>query len=616
MASEEAQTVENRVVLPQYKYSKRVLLKTIVGRSDEGLGLIGERVVVGGWVKSSKEQTKEVQPTPTMTTVMTGHKDVTCVELFQSRIPLFRAIIKVLGGTNSSPLREKLEKSNAKPVPSIAYLQVSDGSCVPSLQVVLDSTTAPLSRFTHTGTSILVEGVLQQSSIPGKRVIELKVEKILHVGTVEHEKYPLSKTRLPLDVLRGYSHLRPRTTTVASVTRIRNALTHGTNTFFQSHGFLNVHMPVITSIDSKGFSDKFQVTTLLGKADKKEEANAVEDTGAINLEVVKAAIKEKSNRIEELKRSESNRESLALAVQDLKKANELASQLEAQGKTHLGTLSQAGKLDFSRDFFPRQMYLTVSSQLHLESYASALGSVYTIGPTFSAEKSQSLKHLAEMWMVEVEIAFADLEDVMNCAEDYLKFLCQWVLENCSDDLKFASKRIDKTTIDHLQSVASSSFEKITYTEAVELLQKVTDKSFERKAEWGIALTDEHESYLADEMYKRPVIISNYPKELKPFFVRQNDDGKTVATIDVVVPKAGTLIRGSQKEERINIISRRIKELGLPKEKFEWYLDLRRHGTVKHSGFSLGFDHMVLFSTGLTDVKDIIPFPRSCGYANC
>ncbi|KAI3837851.1 hypothetical protein MKW92_049364 [Papaver armeniacum] len=544
---------------PQYKYSKRVLLKNDF------------IVVVGGWVKSSK--VVPLRDVPSLrTTLMTRPRDV----LNQ----------KPSSGSNS-PARQGLDQTAAKPIPTKAYLQISDGSCVPSLQVLLPSSVASLSKLTSTGTSIFVEGVLKESSIEGKHKIELQVEKLLHVGFVDSNKYPLSKTRLPLDFLRNYSHFRPRTTTLASVTRIRSALTHGTHTFLQNNGFLHVNMPVITSIDSKGCSEKFHVTTHSRKEDKKEKHEALvmdDNTGNINLQAVKAAIKEKSDRIDELKRSESNRESLALAVQDLKKANELALQLETREKKHNRSSAQSGALGISDDFFHGQMYLTVSSQLHLESYANSLGSVYTVGPTFSAEKTQSMKHLAEMWMVEVEIGFADLEDVMNCAEDYLKFLCQWVLDKCSSDLVFASKRIDKEVMERLQLVLSSSFEKITYTHAIKLLQEVTDKKFESKIEWGV-----------------PVIIYNHLKGLNPFFVRLNEDRRTGATFQVVLPKTGTLIRGSQKEERFDIISKRMNELALPREQYEWYLR-----------FNLELDHMVLFSTGLTDIRDVIPFPRSYG----
>uniref|UniRef100_A0A5B6ZBR0 asparagine--tRNA ligase n=1 Tax=Davidia involucrata TaxID=16924 RepID=A0A5B6ZBR0_DAVIN len=521
--------------------------------------------------------------------------------------------MKVLGGSGHYPVGEKLDSVIPKPPPpSIAILQVSDGSSIASLQVLVDSSIALPSHLMPTGTCVLAEGILQQPLALGKHVIELKAEKILHLGIVDQDKYPLSKKRLSLDTLRDCSHFRPRTTTVASVMRIRNSMTLATHAFFQNAGFLYVQVPIITGTDSEGFSDKFQVTTLLGKESKKEERNAVEDTGGVSLEVVKASIKEKSKQVEELGRSESNKEALAAAIQDLRKANELALQLEEREKSKSRTSLVPNKVDFSEDFFCRQTFLTVSGRLHLESYACALGNVYSFGPRFRAEKTGSKKYLAEMWMIELEMAFSQLEDAMNCADDLLKFLCKWVLENCSEDLTFVSKRIDKTIVDHLQSLTSSSFVKISYAEAVELLKQFTDKKFEAKIEWGVPLTEEHESYLVDEIYKTPVIICNYPKELKPFYVRLNDDGKTVAAFDVIVPKVGTLIRGSQNEERFNMLTARIKELSLPKEQYEWYVDLRRHGTVKHSGFSLVFDALVLFATGLTDIRDVIPFPRSCG----
>ncbi|KAA8543561.1 hypothetical protein F0562_021693 [Nyssa sinensis] len=615
MISEQAAAVEE-VPVTLSNYSKRLILKTLLGRCDCGLGLVGERVVIGGWVKSSKEVRKETAPPPMdVDDGIAAPKDVSCVEILQSRISFFRSIMKVLGGGGHYPIREKLDSGIPKPPPpSIAILQVSDGSCVASLQVLVDSEIAPPSQLRPTGTCVLVEGVLQQSSMEGKHAIELKAEKILHLGIVDQDKYPLSKKRLPLYMLRDCSHFRPRTTTVASVMRIRNAMIQATHTFFQNEGFLNVQVPIITCTDSEGFSEKFQVTTLLGKQSK-EDQNAVDGTAGVSLEVVKASIKEKSKQVEELKRSESNKEALAAAILDLRKANELALQLEPKENSISGTSLKIDKVNFSEDFFSRQTYLTVSGRLHLESYACALGNVYSFGPRFQAEKSESKKFLAEMWMIELEIGFSQLEDAINCADDLLKFLCKWVLENCSEDLIFVSKRIDKTVEDRLQSVTSSSFEKMSYEQAVEVLKQVTDKKVEAQIEWGVSLTEEHESYLADEIYKRPVIIYNYPKGLKPFYVRLNDDGKTVAAFDVIVPKVGTLIRGSQSEERLNMLSTRIEELGLPKEQYEWYLDLRRHGTVKHSGFSLVFDSLVCYATGLTDVRDVSPFPRSCGKAN-
>ncbi|KAK2662602.1 hypothetical protein Ddye_001176 [Dipteronia dyeriana] len=601
------------------KYSNRVLIKTIVEPIDGGNSLLEERIIIGGWVKSSKEVKKEPLPPPpptddhgpAMASSGPKEKDVSCVEILQSRIPFFRTIIRVLagtaGGANNYPLRDKLESIIPKPPPppSTLFLQVSDGSCVASLQVVVESAMASPSTLLPTGTCIWVEGTLKKPSMDGKHAFELRAQKILHVGKVDQDKYPLSRKRLPLDTLRDSAHFRPRTTTVASVMRIRNALTFASHTFFQNNGFLYVQVPVITTTDSEGFSEKFQVTTLIDKADKEDQNTA--SVEGVSLDVVKSAIKEKSNIVEELKRSDSNKEALVAALQDLQKANELASQLEAREKSN--------KANICEDFFSCQAYLTVSGRLHLESYACALGNVYSFGPRFRAVKSQSPKCVADMWMVEVEMAFSQLEDAMNCAEDYFKFLCKWVVENCPQDMEFVSKRIDKSIIGRLQSIISTSSEKVTYTEAVRVLEKVTEKAFEIKLEWGIALTTEHLSYLADEIYKGPVIIYDYPKAAKPFYARLNDDGKTVAAFDMVLPKVGRLITGNQNEERIDMLAERIKKLGLAREQYEWYMDLRRHGSVKHSGFCLGFDLMLLYTTGLTDVRDVIPFPTSFGKAN-
>ncbi|XP_040993268.1 asparagine--tRNA ligase, cytoplasmic 2-like [Juglans microcarpa x Juglans regia] len=619
------------------KYSNRVVLKTILERSDGGLELIGVRVVIGGWVKASKEVPKESLPpppppsTPQLTTDdgigETEPKDSSCMEILQSRIPFFRSIMKGLGCHGNYKLREnskplitipfpplppQLPSSSSSSSSLIAFLQVSDGSCVASLQVVVDSSIVPLSQLLHIGTSILVEGLLGQPSVEGKHVIELKAEKILYIGTVEHDKYPLSMKRLPFERLRDYSQFRPRTTTVASVTRISNALTLATHIFFQQEGFLHMHAPVITTTDCEGFTEKFQVTTLLGKVDKTEKPNTVMETEGVSLEVIKSAAKEKTMLVEELQRSGSNKEALAAALIDLRKTNELASQFEAREKSKPETSLKAVKLNFSEDFFSCQTYLTVSGRLHLESYACALGNVYSVGPRFRADCAGNV---AERSVIEIEMAFSQLEDAMSCADDFFKFLCKWVLDNCPKDMKLVSKRIDKTCIDRLQSLISGKVEKISYAEAVDVLGKVEDKKFEIELKWGSALTAEHLSYLVEVIHKKPVMIYNYPKEVKPFYARLNDDGKTVAAFDLVVPKARTLISGSQNEERLDMLSSRIKELGLPREQYEWYLDLRRHGTVEHSGFSLGLDQMILFTTGLSDARDVIPFPRSYAQAD-
>ncbi|KAE9600820.1 putative asparagine--tRNA ligase [Lupinus albus] len=598
----------------------RVLIKTLLHHEHDGAAsFVGQRVLVGGWVKSSKEVKK-----PSIPLVMDNgfdheikNKDVSCVEILQSRIPLVRSIFHVLGGKSYVP-RKKLEHSHPLkpmiPQPSTVYLLLTDGSCVSSLQVVVDSSVAQPSNILATGTCILVEGLLGKTSSEGKHFIELKAERVFHTGTVDTDNYLLSRKRIPLDMLRDYCHFRPRTTTVATIMRIRNVLSFATHSFFNDHAFIDVQVPTITTTDSEGFSNLFKVTTRDRKADK-EKLNTIYETEGVSLEVVKAAAKEKSNQVENLKRSESNREALAAAIQDLRKTNELASHLEAREKKTIGASLKDDKVDLSEDFFACQTYLTVSGRLHLESYACALGNVYSFGPRFQADKTDSAKHSAEMWMVEAEMAFAQLKDSMNCANDFVKYLCKRVLENCSQDLKFVAKRIDNTCIDRLQQIVSVSPEMLSYNEAIDVLRKVEDKKFETNFEWGIELTTEHLSYLADVIYKKAVMIYDYPKEVRPFYVRLNDDGKTVAAYDLIVPKVGTIISGSQNEERLNIITSRVNELGLAREKYEWYLDLRRNGTVKHSGFTLKFDIMVLFTTGLSNVRDVIPFPRSYGKAN-
>ncbi|ONK56783.1 uncharacterized protein A4U43_C10F12880 [Asparagus officinalis] len=603
MSSEQNQTTT--IPIENFKYSKRVVLKSILSRGDKGLGLVGQRVVVGGWVKSKREKKMKKDQGSKVGSFEVGDEtrsNVGCCEAILARIRMLRSVGRLILGRDG-----EVERKEEDHRPCVVLLKINDGSCVDNLQVVIDSSMSLLSEVMSTGTSILVEGVLEQPLIQGKHKIELKAEKIIHVGVVDLKKYPLAKTRISLESLKAYSHLRPRTTTVASITRIRNTLTYATHTFFHNNGFIYVHMPVITTTDIGASSNMFQVTTLLNKTEDATNLNPTNDRENLSLEVIKSSIKEKSNNIEELKRSESNREVLLAALLDLQKANELALQIE--GKQSESKINKT-ELNHVKDFFSRPAYLSVSAGLYLESYACALSSVYTFGPIFRAEKSQSMKQLAEMWMVEVELAFAELEDAMNCAEDFLKFIIYAVLNDCSDDMKFIAKRIDKDCIDRIQSIGSNAFARITYTEAVELLNKVTEKTFQQNIEWGINLSEEHESYLADEVYKQPVIIYDYPKEVKPFYVHVKEDGKTCSAFDIIAPRVGVLVRGSQKEENIDKISTRVGELGLPREQYDWYLDIRRHGTVKHSGFSVGFENVVMFVTGLDDIKDTIPFPRS------
>ncbi|WP_076411333.1 asparagine--tRNA ligase [Shewanella sp. UCD-KL12] len=268
-----------------------------------------------------------------------------------------------------------------------------------------------------------------------------------------------------------------------------------------------------------------------------------------------------------------------------------------------------GKVDYNEDFFGKESFLTVSGQLNAETYASALSKVYTFGPTFRAENSNTSRHLAEFWMVEPEVAFADLDDVAGLAEQMLKFCFKAVLEERRDDLEFFAQRVDKTVIDRLESFVTSDFAQVDYTDAVEIL-KNCGKKFEYDVEWGIDLQSEHERYLAEEHFKAPVVVKNYPKDIKAFYMRLNEDGKTVAAMDVLAPGIGEIIGGAQREERLDVLDARLEEMNLSKEDYWWYRDLRRYGTVPHSGFGLGFERLVSYVTGVANIRDVIPFPRA------
>ncbi len=277
-------------------------------------------------------------------------------------------------------------------------------------------------------------------------------------------------------------------------------------------------------------------------------------------------------------------------------------------------LTKEGTIDYSQDFFGKPAYLTVSGQLNGETYACALSDVYTFGPTFRAENSNTSRHLAEFWMIEPEMAFADLQDNMDCAERYMKYAFKAVLERCPDDMAFFNQYIESGTIDRLQQVIETPFERASYTYAIRVLQK-SGKAFQFPVEWGLDLQSEHERYLTEEFFRKPVILTDYPRKIKAFYMRDNDDGKTVAAMDVLVPKVGEIVGGSQREERIDILERKIEEFGLPKESYKWYLDLRRFGSVPHAGFGVGFERLIQFITGLDNIRDVIPFPRFPGNAD-
>lgn len=270
-----------------------------------------------------------------------------------------------------------------------------------------------------------------------------------------------------------------------------------------------------------------------------------------------------------------------------------------------------GTVDYTKDFFKRQTNLTVSGQLEAEALALALGKVYTFGPTFRAEQSFTPRHAAEFWMIEPEMAFAELKDYMDTAEAMTKFVIRYLLENCTDELDFFNRFFDKTLLARLEQVASVEFERIRYTEAVKILEK-NNANFQYKVEWGTDIQTEHERYLTEQVFHKPVFVTDYPKEIKSFYMRLNDDGKTVAAADMLVPGIGELIGGSQREERLDVLMARIEELGLKRADYEWYLDLRRYGSVKHAGYGLGFERLLMYVTGIPNIRDVIPFPRTCG----
>ena len=277
-------------------------------------------------------------------------------------------------------------------------------------------------------------------------------------------------------------------------------------------------------------------------------------------------------------------------------------------------LDDKGNVDYSEDFFGKETYLTVSGQLNVETYCTAMSKVYTFGPTFRAENSNTSRHLAEFWMIEPELAFAELKDVAQLAEDMLKYVCKAVLEELPDDMAFFAQRIKKDAVERLEKLVSSDFVRMNYTDAIEILQNC-GKKFEFPVEWGIDLSSEHERYLAEEHVGAPIIMQNYPKDIKAFYMRINDDGKTVAAMDVLAPGIGEIIGGSQREERLDVFDARLEEMGLSKEDYAWYRDLRRYGTVPHSGFGLGFERLVAYVTGMQNVRDVIPFPRTPGNAS-
>ena len=510
----------------------------------------------------------------------------------------------------------------------LSFIEVNDGSSLSGIQAVVNGDVPGREHLDAgditTGAAVLIEGTVVESP-GGKQAVEVAVESIKLIGGADASTFPLQKKRHTLEYLRGIAHLRPRTNTIGAVTRVRNQLAYATHTFFQQHGFQYVNTPIVTASDCEGAGEQFQVTTLINGIDGPSVASAQSNVASeADITAAKAAAAEQGVVVKTLKdakkEGKATKEEVDEAVAELLALKAKAESLEnssAAAAAAGGDIPRdaAGAVDYGKDFFGKPSYLTVSGQLNAEIYACAMRDVYTFGPTFRAENSNTSRHLAEFWMVEPELAFANLQDDMDCAEAYLKHCLTHVLEHCDEDLEFFEKNISKDNLrERLRGVATSDFARITYTEAVDHVLKAK-KKFEFPVEWGCDLQSEHERYLTEEVFKnRPVIVRDYPKAVKAFYMRENDDGKTVAAMDVLVPKVGELMGGSQREERLDVLERRIEEVGLEKESYWWYLDLRRYGSVPHAGFGLGFERLVQYVTGVENIRDVIPFPRYPGSA--
>jgi asparaginyl-tRNA synthetase len=428
---------------------------------------------------------------------------------------------------------------------NLSFVSLNDGSCFPSLQVVLEREN--LENFDeisslNVGSAVSFNGRIVLTP-NGKQPLELNANSAVIEGESTPD-YPLQKKRHSNEYLRTIAHLRPRTNTFSAVFRVRSVLSYALHSFFNERGFVYVHTPIITTSDCEGAGEMFRVTTMdLNNPPRKED----------------------------------------------------------------------GTIDYSEDFFGKETFLTVSGQLNVETHAMALGSVYTFSPAFRAEKSNTPRHGAEFWMVEPEIAFADLEDDMALAEDMLKYVIRYVMEHAPEEMAFFNQFIDKTLFERLNNILENDFARVTYTEAVKLLKESGEK-FEYPVEWGIDLQTEHERYLTEKVFKRPLFVTDYPKDIKAFYMRLNDDGKTVAAMDLLVPGVGEIIGGSQREERLDMLLKRMKELSLDEKSYYWYVDLRRYGTAKHAGFGLGFERALMYITGMSNIRDVISFPRTTGSA--
>ena len=439
------------------------------------------------------------------------------------------------------------------------FIALNDGSTIDNLQVVVDfeNTDPELLKRITTGAAIEVKGRLVESQGKGQNV-ELQASNISILGDSNPEEYPIQPKKHSLEFLRENAHLRVRSSTFSAVMRVRSTLAFAIHKYFQDNGFFYVNTPIITGSDAEGAGEMFRVTTLDAKNPP---------------------------------------------------------------------LNENGEVDYKKDFFGRETNLTVSGQLEGETFAMALGKIYTFGPTFRAENSNTSRHLAEFWMIEPEMAFYDLIDNMNLAEDFIKYVLQYTLEVRRDDLQFLNKRFleeEKTKpqnerstmslIEKLEFVIHNQFKRVSYTEAIDILKNSNHnkkKKFQYPVnEWGVDLQSEHERYLVEKHFECPVILYDYPANIKAFYMRLNEDGKTVRAMDILFPGIGEIVGGSQREERYDVLKQKIADLHMDEATLWWYLDLRKFGTAVHSGFGLGFERLVLFATGMTNIRDVIPYPRT------
>lgn len=439
------------------------------------------------------------------------------------------------------------------------FIALNDGSTIENLQCVVDfeNTDESLLKKINSGAAVEIKGQLLESMGKGQS-LEVMVETIKIVGEADPDLYPIQPKKHSFEFLREKAHLRVRTATFSAVMRIRSVLSFAIHQFFQDKGFCYVHTPIITGSDAEGAGEMFRVSVL------DPQKPPIDDEGAV---------------------------------------------------------------DFKQDFFGKETNLTVSGQLEAETYAQGLGNVYTFGPTFRAENSNTSRHLAEFWMIEPEMAFHDLDDNMDLAEEFIKYTLEYVLEKCEKDLAFLDQRLaneEKTKpqnqrspmglMEKIKFVVQNEFKRVSYTEAIDILKNSKPnkkKKFDYLIEeWGTDLQSEHERYLVEKHFNAPVILYDYPAKIKAFYMRMNEDQKTVRAMDILFPGIGEIVGGSQREERLEVLEKRIEELGIDAEELWWYLDLRRFGSTPHSGFGLGFERLVLFATGMSNIRDVIPFPRT------